>query len=58
MCDAVNILRDLRVDLLDTEIRRHGAARRLDVDGYLGLGAEVKSIENAIFNLEAKLLSQ
>jgi hypothetical protein len=58
MCDAVNTLRDLRVDLLDTEIRRRWAARRLDVDGYIGLCAEVKSIENAIFNLEARLLSQ
>jgi hypothetical protein len=58
MCDAVNILRELRGDLLDTEIRRRWAARRLDVEGFIGLCAEVKSIENAIFNLEARLLSQ
>lgn len=58
MCDAVNVLRELRIDLLDAEIRRRMAARRLDVEGYLGLCAEVKSINNAIFNLEARLLSQ
>ena len=58
MSDAVNVLRELRLDLLEAEIRKRWMLADLDVDGYLATCAEIKSIQNAIFNLEARLLSQ